>query len=88
MSSLLVTRLTGKKEVSTYLTRYAAATDWHFVPGLVDRRPAIIARDPGDPSGKPTYFLLLGWAGVRITKIRDFRHAPYVIDGAEVVIGV
>jgi RNA polymerase sigma-70 factor (ECF subfamily) len=80
------TRLHGKKEVSTYLTRYAVATDWQFVPGLVDRRPAIIVRDPGDPSGKPAYFLLLGWTDVHVATIRDFRHARYVTDGAEIVV--
>ena len=78
-------QLTGKREVSTYFSRYSAATDWQFAPGLVDRRPAIIARDPGDPSGQPTYFLLLGWTGSRIVAIRDFRHARYVIEGADVV---
>jgi RNA polymerase sigma-70 factor (ECF subfamily) len=78
-------QLNGKREVLTYFSRYSAATDWQFAPGLVDRRPAIIARDPGDPSGQPTYFLLLGWTGSRIVAIRDFRHARYVIEGADVV---
>ena len=39
-------RLNGKREVSTYFTNYSSRHDWHFVPGLVDGRPAAIVRDP------------------------------------------
>ena len=31
----------------------------------------------------PKYFMLLGWAADKVATIRDFRHAAYVIDGAE-----
>lgn len=80
-------RMTGRHEVARYFGNYALVRDWHLVPGLVDRRPAILVRNPGDPSGMPTYFILLEWAGGAIMNIRDFRHAPYVIDGAEMVQG-
>ena len=30
--------------------------------------------------------LLLGWAAGQVATIRDFRHAPYIIDGAEYLI--
>jgi RNA polymerase sigma-70 factor (ECF subfamily) len=33
----------------------------------------------------PTYFVLLDWAGDRLIGIRDFRHARYAIDGAELL---
>ena len=52
----------------------------------VDRRPALLVRDPGDPSGATAYFVLLQWAGDRLTNIRDFRNARYATEGAEVVI--
>jgi RNA polymerase sigma-70 factor (ECF subfamily) len=78
------TRLNGKSEVGRYFGNYALAHDWLLVPGFVDRRPAILVRDPSDASGAPTYFVLLDWAGDRLSRIRDFRHARYAIDGAEI----
>src|SRR5947208_9171060 len=80
------TRMKGRSEVARYFHNYADVDDWHFVPGLVDRRPALLVRDPRDPSGAPAYFVLLQWAGDKLTTIRDFRHARYVIEGAEVVV--
>ncbi len=80
------TRMKGRGEVGRYFHNYADVDDWHFVLGLVDRRPALLVRDPRDPSGAPAYFVLLQWAGDKLTNIRDFRHARYVIEGAEVVV--
>ncbi|HEY1748748.1 MAG TPA: sigma-70 family RNA polymerase sigma factor [Xanthobacteraceae bacterium] len=80
------TRMNGKREVGRYFHNYSDVDDWHFVPAVVDRRPALLVRDPRDPSGAPTYFVLLRWAGDKLTNIRDFRHARYVIEGAEVAV--
>jgi RNA polymerase sigma-70 factor (ECF subfamily) len=80
------TRLQGRGEVARYFHNYSDIDDWHFVPALVDRRPALLVRDPHEPSGAPAYFVLLQWAGDKLTGIRDFRHARYVIEGAEIVI--
>ena len=79
-------RMNGRNEVGKYFHNYDRVKDWHFVPALVDRRPALLVRDPGDPSGAPAYFVLVQWAGDRLTNIRDFRYARYVTEGAEVVI--
>jgi RNA polymerase sigma-70 factor (ECF subfamily) len=79
------TRMNGKGEVGKYFGNYSLVQDWQLVPGFVDRRPAILVRDPGDASGAPTYFVLLDWAGDRLIGIRDFRHARYAIDGAELL---
>jgi len=80
------TRLNGRQEVSRYFTNYSHVDDWHLVPGFVDRRPALLVRDPSDPAGKPIYFVLLGWSGERVASIRDFRHARYAVEGAEIVM--
>jgi RNA polymerase sigma-70 factor (ECF subfamily) len=77
------TRLNRKTEVSRYFGNYSKATDWHLVPGLVEGRPAILVFDPEQPGTAPKYFMLLQWSGGKVSDIRDFRHAPYVIDGAE-----
>jgi RNA polymerase sigma-70 factor (ECF subfamily) len=80
------TRLKGRADVAgRYFGNYSRADDWHLEPGFIDRRPAIIARDPHDPTRRPTYFILLRWTDAGVATIRDFRHAPYVIEGAEVL---
>jgi RNA polymerase sigma-70 factor (ECF subfamily) len=80
------TRMNGRSEVARYFHNYNTAEDWQFVPALVDRRPALVVRDPGDPLAAPAYFVLLQWAGDRLTNIRDFRYARYAIEGAEIVV--
>jgi RNA polymerase sigma-70 factor (ECF subfamily) len=80
------TRMNGRSEVGRYFHNYNTADDWQFALALVDRRPALVVRDPGDPSATPAYFVLLQWNADRLTNIRDFRYARYAMDGAEVVI--
>jgi RNA polymerase sigma-70 factor (ECF subfamily) len=79
-------RLNGRREVGNYFGNYDRIDDWHLVPGLVDRRPAMLVRDPRDPSGTPAYFILLQWTGERVANIRDFRFARYATDGAELIV--
>jgi len=76
-------RARGRSEVGNYCSKYAQVEDWHFVPGLVDRRPAVLVRDPRIPSGASIYFVLLEWDGDRLVSIRDFRFARYATEGAE-----
>jgi len=77
------TRLTGKAEVSRYFGNYAKVGDWHLAPGQVEGRPAILVFDPNEANALPKYFMLLDWSADKLAVIRDFRHAPYAIDGAE-----
>jgi len=77
------TRLNGKAEVSRYFGNYSKAGDWHLVPGLVEGHPAILVFDPNEATSAPKYFMLLQWSADKVLTIRDFRHAAYVIDGAE-----
>jgi RNA polymerase sigma-70 factor (ECF subfamily) len=79
------TRMHGKRDVGRYFHNYSGVDDWRLVPGLVDGRPALLVRDPRDPTAAPAYFVLLQWAGETLVDIRDFRHARYAIEGAEVV---
>jgi len=73
----------GRGEVGTYFHNYASVEDWRLVPGFVDRRPALLVHDPRDPARAPRYFILLEWAGDAVARIRDFRHAHYALDGAD-----
>ena len=80
------TRMNGKAEVSRYFGNYSKVGDWHLVPGLVEGRPAILVFNPSRRGAAPKYFMLLRWSGDKVAEIRDFRHAPYVLDGAEYLI--
>jgi RNA polymerase sigma-70 factor (ECF subfamily) len=80
------TQMRGKAEVSRYFGNYAKVSDWRLVPGLVEGHPAILVFDPNAPGAGPKYFVLLGWSAGKVATIRDFRHAPYVIDGAEYLV--
>jgi RNA polymerase sigma-70 factor (ECF subfamily) len=77
------TRLNGKAEVSRYFGNYSAVSDWHLVPGLVEGHAAILVFDPNEIDSAPKYFMLLNWWDDKVAAIRDFRHAAYVIDGAD-----
>jgi RNA polymerase sigma-70 factor, ECF subfamily len=77
-------RLQGRGEVSNYFGNYERATHWHFVPGFVEARPAILVYNPVNLAGPPTYFVLIEWRFDRLIAIRDFLYAPYVMEGAEV----
>jgi hypothetical protein len=44
---------------------YARLEDWHLLPGLVDRRPAVLLRNPSDPTGKLAYFILCSGKAIR-----------------------
>jgi RNA polymerase sigma-70 factor (ECF subfamily) len=80
------TRLNGKAEVSRYFGNYSKIDDWHLVPGLVEKHPAILVFDPSKPGSGPKYFMLLRWSAGKVAAIRDFRHASYVVDGAEYLV--
>jgi len=80
------TRMKGKEEVSRYFGNYSKVADWRLVPGLVEGHPAILVFDPTEPGRGPKYFMLLQWSADKVATIRDFRHVPYVIDGAEYLI--
>lgn len=81
-----LTRLNGRREVSRYFTNYSQRQYWQFVSGMVEGHPAVLVRDSRDPQGAPIYFVLMEWADGRVVKIRDFAHARYAIDGAEISI--
>ena len=80
------TRMNGKAEVSRYFGNYDRVSDWRLAPGLVEGRPAILVFDPAARDAPPKYFMLLQWSAGKVAAIRDFRHAAYVIEGAEILL--
>ena len=77
---------TGKSSAISYFGNYGRLGGWRFGVGMVDRRPALLAFDPDDVLGMPIYFVVLEWAGERVSAIRDFRYARYALEGAEILV--
>ena len=50
-------RLQGRGEVSNYFGNYERATHWHFVPGFVENRPAILVYNPANSGRTADLFL-------------------------------
>jgi RNA polymerase sigma-70 factor, ECF subfamily len=79
------TRMNGRREVGRYFHNYSAVNDWHVRVGFVDDSPALLVDDANRPTGAPAYFIVLQWVGGKVVGIRDFRHAPYAIEGARLL---
>jgi RNA polymerase sigma-70 factor (ECF subfamily) len=78
------TRLTGRKDVSIYFTRYAEAPGCSLALGWAEHRPVLLVTDPVVAAARVAYVILLDWVDGRIVAIRDFRYAPYVMESLTV----
>jgi RNA polymerase sigma-70 factor (ECF subfamily) len=74
----------GKPGVSQYFGNYGGRSDWFFTVGVVESRPAILSHRPEDAARQPVNFILLEWEGDTISLIRDFYHARYAVEGADI----
>ena len=81
----LVNRLhwQGRDKIAPYFTRYAEVPKWRFALGAVEGRPAMLVFDGDGSMDRPTHFVLIDWLEGRITGIRDFLFAPYVLEAAD-----
>ena len=77
-------RLSGRKNVSVYFTRYAEAPSCSLALGWAEHRPVLLVTDPAVAAVGVAYVILLDWSDERIVAIRDFRYAPYVMDSLTV----
>jgi len=76
-------RLQGRDGVAPYFTRYGEVTKWRFAPGAVEGRPAMLVFDSTGPMQSPAHFVLIDWSEGRISAIRDFLFAPYVLEAVD-----
>jgi RNA polymerase sigma factor (sigma-70 family) len=69
----------GRREVASYVSNYSAIADWHLAPGLVDGREVItVFRNRSD--ARPSYFVELEFFEGQVTRIKDFRYVPYILN--------
>jgi RNA polymerase sigma factor (sigma-70 family) len=75
----------GAADVGMFFTIYAKFEGVKLAPAWVEGREVIaVFEDSADP--EPSYFMWLEWRDGRISFIRDYRYARYVVDGAELVL--
>lgn len=81
----LVNRLQmeGRDRIGLYFTRYAEVTKWRFALGAIEGQPAMLVFDSTGSMERPAHFVLVDWSESRISAIRDFLFAPYVLEGME-----
>jgi len=66
--------------VKGYYTRYSEIFDIQLEPGIVEGQPVALAYR----NGVLSYFVAFDWRDGAITKILDFRYAPYVLESVTV----
>ncbi len=78
------TRMNGRRQVDGYFHNYSILS-WRVRAGFVDDAPAVLVYDPARTTDAPAYFILLRWIDRKVVSIRDFRYAPYAIEGARLL---
>ena len=76
-------QLEGRDRIGLYFTRYAEVTKWRFALGAIEGQPAMLVFDSTRSMERPAHFVLLDWSESRISAIRDFLFAPYVLEGMD-----
>jgi RNA polymerase sigma factor (sigma-70 family) len=76
-------QLEGRERIGLYFTRYAEETKWRFALGAVEGQPAMLVFDSTGPMERPAHFVLIDWSESRISAIRDFLFAPYVLEAID-----
>jgi len=75
----------GAADVGMFFTIYAKFKGVRFAPAWVEGREVIaVFENAADP--KPSYFMWLEWRDGRISFIRDYRYARYIVSGAELML--
>ena len=77
------TKARGAVEVGQYFSNYDKQEDWYLSLGFVEGRPAVLVADPRKPASV-VYFVFLQWEVGKISVIRDYRYARYVMVDAAI----
>jgi RNA polymerase sigma factor (sigma-70 family) len=77
----------GAADVGMFFTIYAKFEGVKLAPAWVEGREVIaVFENSADP--KPGYFMWVEWRDGRISFIRDYRYARYIVNGAELTLAV
>jgi RNA polymerase sigma-70 factor (ECF subfamily) len=75
----------GVADVGMFFTIYAKFEGVRLAPAWVEGRE-VIAVFEESAGAEPSYFMWLEWRNGRISFIRDYRYARYVVDSAELTL--
>jgi RNA polymerase sigma-70 factor (ECF subfamily) len=75
----------GAADVGMFFTIYAKFGGVRLQPAWVEGRE-VIAVFEGGVGAEPSYFMWLEWRDGRISFIRDYRYARYIVNGAELML--
>jgi len=77
----------GAADVGMFFTIYAKFEGVMLAPAWVEGREVIAVFEDGTDA-KPSYFMWLEWRGDRISFIRDYRYARYILTDAKLMLAV
>ncbi|HEV7370393.1 sigma-70 family RNA polymerase sigma factor [Arenibaculum sp.] len=77
---------TGRAEVGRFFTIYADIARVHLVPARLGGGEEVIAVFEQVGDEHPVYLMKVEWRDGRIARIRDFRYARYILEGADLVL--
>ncbi|WP_298110125.1 sigma-70 family RNA polymerase sigma factor [Bradyrhizobium sp.] len=75
----------GSADVGRFFTIYATFDGVRLVPAWVEGREVIAAFEK-DAGAMPSYFMWLEWREGRISFIRDYRYARYILEDAKLML--
>jgi RNA polymerase sigma-70 factor (ECF subfamily) len=75
----------GAEDVGMFFTIYSKFQGVQFAPAWVEGRE-VIAVFENSADAKPGYFMWLEWRDDRISFIRDYRYARYIVTDAELML--
>jgi RNA polymerase sigma factor (sigma-70 family) len=75
---------TGAADVGMFVGIYSRSDRVRLAPAWLEGREVIAVFDGVET--KPSYFMWLEWRDGRVSFIHDYRHARYVIDGADLML--
>jgi hypothetical protein len=75
----------GRAEVGMFFGLYSREPPARVAPAWLDGRE-VIAVWEDSRAAKPSYFVWLEWTDGRISFLRDYRHVPYVVNDAELIL--
>jgi RNA polymerase sigma factor (sigma-70 family) len=75
----------GAADVGRFFTIYAKFDGVRLQPAWVEGREVIAVFEKG-AGVKPSYFMWLEWRDGRISFIRDYRYARYIVDDAKLIL--
>ena len=77
----------GASDVGMFFTVYAKFESVKLAPAWVEDREVIVVFEDGSDA-KPSYFMWLEWRGDRISFIRDYRYARYIMTDGKPMLAV